>query len=241
MIRGEDGESTPKSRVPGGLPRPSSGTATREVAHAPDSVPSGDAVIRGSRFGPLSWLRHPARPAASASSRSLTISSVFDFCAGRQLQAHVERFLDFEAGDPLHARPGAAAEDLPQDWRDEVDDLDPLVFMTPRGHALSRTLFRARPWARAVGAAGITPPPNFHDLRHTAVTMAIAAGAYAKEIAELVGHASIKTTMDVYGHMMPSRTAELAATLEEVRQRAGARMRHAEPTKVISSSERAAR
>ena len=38
---------------------------------------------------------------------------------------------------------------------------------TLRGHPLSRTRFRARKWVPAVERAEITPPPNFHDLRHS--------------------------------------------------------------------------
>jgi integrase-like protein len=44
-------------------------------------------------------------------------------------------------------------------------------------------------------------PLRIHDLRHTAVALAVAAGAHPKEIQELCGHASITTTLNVYGHL----------------------------------------
>lgn len=41
---------------------------------------------------------------------------------------------------------------------------------------------------------------RFHDLRHTAATILINQGVHAKVISERLGHADIKTTMNVYGH-----------------------------------------
>lgn len=40
--------------------------------------------------------------------------------------------------------------------------------------------------------------PTFHDLRHTYATAAIANGADVKSVQKLLGHASAKTTLDVY-------------------------------------------
>jgi integrase len=47
-----------------------------------------------------------------------------------------------------------------------------------------------------VGSEGKTP--SFHDLRHTFATVAIAAGADVKSVQFLLGHASAKTTLDIY-------------------------------------------
>jgi integrase len=44
---------------------------------------------------------------------------------------------------------------------------------------------------------------RFHDLRHTYTTLLIAQGAHAKFIQSQLGHASIQTTLDRYGHLMP--------------------------------------
>lgn len=45
--------------------------------------------------------------------------------------------------------------------------------------------------------------------------MAIAAGAHAKEIQELCGHASIMTTFNVYGHLLEGLQERLADRLGE--------------------------
>lgn len=42
------------------------------------------------------------------------------------------------------------------------------------------------------------PPVRFHDLRHGAATMLIAAGCDAKFVSEVLGHASVAFTRDVY-------------------------------------------
>jgi integrase len=51
----------------------------------------------------------------------------------------------------------------------------------------------------AVRRAGLEPL-RFHDLRNSAVALAIKAGAHPKAIAERLGHASITTTLNTYGH-----------------------------------------
>jgi integrase len=70
-------------------------------------------------------------------------------------------------------------------------------------------------WRRAVKASGITPPPRFHDLRHTSVAILIEQGAHPKLIQSRVGHGSITMTMDTYGHLFPSTDQALAASLEK--------------------------
>ncbi len=50
---------------------------------------------------------------------------------------------------------------------------------------------------------------RFHDLRHTSATILINQGVHAKIISERLGHGSIMTTMNIYGHAL--RTADQAA------------------------------
>jgi integrase len=79
-----------------------------------------------------------------------------------------------------------------------------------------------------VEAAGISPAPTFHHLRHTAAALAIAQGAHPKAIQARLGHASITTTLNQYGHLFPSLDVELAERLDDVRADAlAARLRHA--------------
>jgi integrase len=85
---------------------------------------------------------------------------------------------------------------------------DGLVFTAPRGGPLHYADFYRRRWCKAQETLGwgtwvgkrFTPEYRNHDLRHTAVALAIAAGAHPKEIQELCRHRSITTTLNEYGH-----------------------------------------
>lgn len=55
---------------------------------------------------------------------------------------------------------------------------------------------------------------RFHDLRHTCVSLLIAAGANPKEIQQRMGHSSIQITMDLYGYLFPDASDRLADVLD---------------------------
>jgi len=67
--------------------------------------------------------------------------------------------------------------------------------------------------SRSLRAAGLKTL-RFHDLRHSFVAAHIAAGTPVKVIQALVGHATIKTTMDVYGHLIPALYGQAATAIE---------------------------
>ena len=56
--------------------------------------------------------------------------------------------------------------------------------------------------------------PRFHDLRHTHVALLLDAGADFYMIQLRLGHASIKTTIDVYGHRIASGDVRLLEALD---------------------------
>jgi integrase len=55
---------------------------------------------------------------------------------------------------------------------------------------------------------------RFHDLRHFFTSLLISNGENAKYIQDQVGHASIATTYDVYGHLMPQAKQQATKKLE---------------------------
>lgn len=55
---------------------------------------------------------------------------------------------------------------------------------------------------------------RFHDLRHTCASLLVAAGAHPQLIQARLGHASITTTLDRYGHLFPSVEEALADALD---------------------------
>jgi integrase len=76
--------------------------------------------------------------------------------------------------------------------------------------------------SRAVTAwkkAGLKPI-GFHEARHTAASLMIAAGVNVKAISTYIGHASVKITLDTYGHLMPNSEQETAARLNDYLVRA---------------------
>jgi integrase len=89
-----------------------------------------------------------------------------------------------------------------------------LVFVTEEGTPLRRHNFFARVWKPATEATGLAGF-RFHDLRHTHVALLIAAGVPMKAIQDRHGHESITTTIDRYGHLLPSVDEQLVAVLEE--------------------------
>jgi integrase len=54
---------------------------------------------------------------------------------------------------------------------------------------------------------------RFHDLRHTYASIQIDIGTNAKYIQSQLGHASIRITMDTYGHLMKDVNQEAATRL----------------------------
>jgi integrase len=82
-------------------------------------------------------------------------------------------------------------------------------------------------WRRAQRAwkrAGLDPI-GLHEARHTFASLLIAAGVNAKAITTYMGHASIQTTYDIYGKLMPGSESEAAALVDAYIARADTRAR----------------
>jgi integrase len=66
--------------------------------------------------------------------------------------------------------------------------------------------------------AGV-PQITTHDLRHTAATIMLSAGTPAVIVSQKIGHSSIATTADIYGHVMPSDQAHANSAVEAFLER----------------------
>lgn len=95
--------------------------------------------------------------------------------------------------------PGFLVEELAQHLATYPDGSG-LLFTAQAGGPIRRTNFRRRIWKPAV-ASSVGEPGTFHDLRHTHAALLIAQGEHPKVIQARLGHASIKTTLDTYGHL----------------------------------------
>lgn len=90
-----------------------------------------------------------------------------------------------------------------------------LVFPTPLGEPIRRSNFGRRVWAPAIQSLGLDGL-RFHDLRHTAVAMAISQGAHPKALQQRMGHSSVTVTLDRYGHLYDGLDAQVADALNHL-------------------------
>ncbi len=90
---------------------------------------------------------------------------------------------------------------------------DALIFTRDDGGAIRETSWRRNFWLLAIKQALPGRDVTFHDLRHCCASMLIASGANPLEIKEWMGHASIQTTYNVYGHLFPDNVDDLASRL----------------------------
>jgi len=108
---------------------------------------------------------------------------------------------------------------LPADLHEELRVLmqgrkrDDLVFTNHHGEMLQHATFYAI-WKRAASVIGGTRP-RIHDLRHSHASHLLANGVPIHIVSARLGHESIKTTVDTYGHLLPDaqRMAQDAAAL----------------------------
>lgn len=86
--------------------------------------------------------------------------------------------------------------------------LDELIFTKPSGDFLRPGYFYSYHWAPALERLLEARPeplllqrPRVHDIRHSHASWLIQAGVPLPVIQKRLGHTSIKTTVDVYGHL----------------------------------------
>jgi len=112
--------------------------------------------------------------------------------------------------------PGFLVDDLTVAMAGKAPDV--LIFVSRRGAVLRNLNFRRDvfdPAATAVGLDGLTP----HELRHTAASLAVSAGANVKAVQRMLGHASTAMTLDVYSGLFEDDLDGVAEQLD-----AGARV-----------------
>lgn len=92
------------------------------------------------------------------------------------------------------------------------------VFRTAWGNPWANSShWRERRWKPAVRAAqagGLGKAPRVHDLRHTHVAWLVAGRIPLPAIQARLGHESIKTTIDRYGHLVREMDAEMVAAVD---------------------------
>lgn len=92
----------------------------------------------------------------------------------------------------------------------EAAGRDGLVFTSRTGQRAQTQHFHSRIWQPALKRAQLGKRPRVHDARHSHVAALIAQGVGLPVIRQRLGHESIKTTIDVYGHLLPDLHAGAA-------------------------------
>lgn len=109
-------------------------------------------------------------------------------------------------------------------------DSDALVFPDTAGGHMRGTNVRRRWWSDAVAAAKLFPRIEknaagekvtvygfkIHELRHTAASLAIQAGANIKSLQNILGHESAALTLDRYGHLYGSDVEAVGIAINQL-------------------------
>lgn len=139
-----------------------------------------------------------------------------DFAAGRLVVSRT-----FSGGRVSHTKgrrsrvvplPRVVLEDLAA--RAAVRPADGLLFTSPTGGRVDAANFRKRVFYPAAEAAGLPEGTRPHTLRHTYASAAASAGVAPKVLQMILGHADIRTTLDVYAGAYSSDLDDAAATVE---------------------------
>ena len=79
-----------------------------------------------------------------------------------------------------------------------------------------------RSFKAALKRAGLPESIRFHDLRHAAATLMLAAGVDAKTASARLGHSNMIITLDLYTHAVRSLDDQAAARIAAALRRAPA-------------------
>lgn len=97
---------------------------------------------------------------------------------------------------------------------DKWEDKDDALFTTYLGTRLKPDTVSTS-FSKWVDKTGL-PHVTFHGLRHTAASLLIQYGATAAEVAKLLGHSTVGTTMNIYVHSFDEASKNMATKMNSI-------------------------
>lgn len=94
-------------------------------------------------------------------------------------------------------------------WDEEYDLVFPSTVGTPLYPSNVRKNFK-----KILEEAGL-PQIRFHDLRHTMASLWLRSGVNPKVVQERLGHSTIRVTLDLYSHLIPTLQAEAVENVDK--------------------------
>jgi integrase len=91
-----------------------------------------------------------------------------------------------------------------------------LVFCVPNGHPIDPTNFY-RHFCQLLQRTQL-PHSRVHDLRHAFATIMLELGEHPKTVSTMLGHSSIKITLDIYSHVSLDVEKQAAVRLDAALQ-----------------------
>ncbi|MCL2574887.1 MAG: site-specific integrase [Defluviitaleaceae bacterium] len=83
-----------------------------------------------------------------------------------------------------------------------------IFVFSSRSNAITASREVLKAFKRALDKAELSNEINVHSLRHTFATRLLEKGANIKVVSEILGHASVQITLDIYSHAMPNMKQE---------------------------------
>lgn len=183
-------------------------TGPQLVALAEAAAPHTDLILVMGSCG-LRWSE-----ASSLRPRHLTLDRANAFATVEEAWSATGKERTISTTKSKKARKVPIPDKVAERLRVRVAGMNPdgLLFPSSNGGELHRSNFRTRTLAMASDVVGV-PTVTPHDLRHTAVSLAISGGASIKVVQRIAGHASATMTLDVYADLFEDDLFESARSV----------------------------
>lgn len=115
--------------------------------------------------------------------------------------------------------PDELLEDLERHRAEQIrlfSEPQELIFTSRNGEPLFSANLRRRHFKPLIQELGMDEGLNLYSVRHTHATLLLSAGVHPKLVADRLGHRSVKMTLDVYSHVVPSMQSEVAGQVSNL-------------------------